>query len=151
MTDPRKRKLAWLLWAAPVAVVAIGASVHGAGMMAAPPADLDYARTQASEKGLFTASIAPGIEPVAINQMHSWTVGVVFADGGAVAPSAIRIDGGMPQHGHGLPTAPQVTADLGDGKFTVEGMKFNMPGWWVVKVEVDTADGTDTATFNLAL
>jgi len=30
-------------------------------------------------------------------------------------------------------------------------MRFNMPAWWVLDVEIDGTAGTDTATFNLAL
>lgn len=148
-SNPRRRAL--LLFGIPAIAVLIGAGAFGAMKMAPPPADLDYSRTQTSEKGLFTATIEPAADPIAVNQMHSWTVGIAMADGSAVDPSSVTIDGGMPQHGHGLPTAPQVTSDLGDGKFAVEGMKFNMGGWWVVNVHVATPQGEDVATFNLKL
>ena len=65
--------------------------------------------------------------------------------------AAITIDGGMPQHGHGLPTQPEVSANLGAGRYQVEGMKFNMPGWWVVNLSVNGPAGADTVTFNLVL
>lgn len=146
-----KRKFTWVFWALPVVLVLGLAAYFGLRMMAPPPADLDLARTKASEKGTFTATIEPGAEPISINELHGWTISVEMADGTPVDPSAIKVDGGMPQHGHGLPTAPQVTRELGDGRFEVEGMKFNMPGWWVVNVHVATAAGEDTATFNLTL
>jgi hypothetical protein len=57
----------------------------------------------------------------------------------------------MPQHGHGLPTEPRVTEELGGGRYRVEGMKFNMPGWWTIKLSVSSAAGSDSATFNLTL
>jgi hypothetical protein len=142
-----RRKWTWVLWAAPLIVIlGAGAALFGM-MMGPPPADLDLGRTQLSENGLFTATIEPGIDPIAINQIHTWTIEVEMVDGSALKPDAIKVDGGMPQHGHGMPTAPQVTRDLGDGRFAVEGMKFNMPGWWVVNVHV----GDETATFNLTL
>lgn len=146
-TNTRRRAL--LLIGVPVAVVVLAAGAFAAMRMAPPPADLDYSRTQTSEKGLFTATIEPAADPIAVNQMHSWTVAIAVADGSPVDAAAVTIDGGMPQHGHGLPTAPQVTEDLGDGRFAVEGMKFNMGGWWVVNVHVETAQGADVATFNL--
>ncbi len=142
-----RRKWTWVLWAAPAVIVVGAAAAWLAMMMGPPPADLDLSRTQQSENGLFTATIAPGLDPVVINQIHTWTIDVEMADGSALTPDAIKVDGGMPQHGHGLPTAPQVTRDLGDGRFAVEGMKFNMPGWWVVNIHV----GDDTAIFNLTL
>src|SRR5687767_10612606 len=142
-----RRNLTWVLWAAP-AVIVVGAAAAWLGMMMGPPpADLDLSRTQQSENGLYTATIEPGLEPIALNQIHGWTIEVEMADGSPLTPDAIKVDGGMPQHGHGLPTAPQVTGELGEGKFAIEGMKFNMPGWWVVNVHV----GDETATFNLTL
>jgi hypothetical protein len=33
----------------------------------------------------------------------------------------------------------------------VDGMKFNMDGWWTLTVSIDGAAGADTATFNLVL
>jgi len=61
------------------------------------------------------------------------------------------VDGGMPQHGHGLPTKPRVTRDPGNGDHLVEGMKFNMGGWWVVKFRVNATTGSDSLVFNLKL
>lgn len=52
---------------------------------------------------------------------------------------------------HRLPTQPQVTGRNEDGAVIVDGVKFNMPGWWEVKVNVDGPAGRDVATFNLAL
>jgi hypothetical protein len=53
--------------------------------------------------------------------------------------------------GLALATHPQVSADLGDGRYQVTGMKFNMPGWWVATLSVEGPDGPDTVTFNLVL
>jgi hypothetical protein len=68
-----------------------------------------------------------------------------------VDSASITVDGGMPQHGHGLPTRPIVTKHLGEGEHLVEGMKFNMGGWWVVKFAISSAQGSDIVTFNLEL
>jgi hypothetical protein len=57
----------------------------------------------------------------------------------------------MPQHGHGLPTQPLVTAYLGDGTYLVEGMKFQMGGWWVVDFTIEANGQSDTVRFNLSL
>jgi hypothetical protein len=57
----------------------------------------------------------------------------------------------MPQHGHGLPTRPQVTRALGDGTYLVEGMKFQMGGWWVVDFTIEVNGQSDSVRFNLAL
>lgn len=57
----------------------------------------------------------------------------------------------MPQHGHGLPTTPQVTKNLGNGRCLIEGVKFNMRGWWTFELAVDGEDGADVVTFNIVL
>jgi hypothetical protein len=57
----------------------------------------------------------------------------------------------MPEHGHGMPTQPEVTQELSGGEYLVEGMKFSMPGWWVMKFHIKTIDKEDHATFNLLL
>lgn len=113
--------------------------------------DLDTATDRMTDDGLFRVSFVSEPDPVAINQMHSWALHVETADGRPVENAAITIGGGMPQHGHGLPTRPQVTEYLGDGNYRVEGLRFQMGGWWEVKFEIDADGQTDAITFNLIL
>jgi len=63
----------------------------------------------------------------------------------------IRVDGDMPEHGHGLPTRPRVTAYLGNGDYLVEGMKFQMTGWWYVEFDVSAGGTQDTVRFDFVL
>lgn len=145
-----KKNLAWL-WLAPLALAIAGGGVFAARMMQPPPSDLDYALSKATDKGFYVGTLQPGLDPLAVGPIHNWTVEVRTADGEPVEHASISIDGGMPQHGHGLPTRPQVTQELGDGRYLVEGMKFNMPGWWVIEIDIDGPAGADAATFNLSL
>ena len=145
-----KKKHVWF-WLAPVALVVAGGAVMAAKMMQPPPADLDYALSKKTDGGLYIGTLEPGLDPVTVGPIHNWTIEVKTVDGVPVEHASISIDGGMPQHGHGLPTKPQVTQDLGDGRYLIEGMKFNMPGWWVIEIDIDGAAGTDVATFNLSL
>jgi hypothetical protein len=57
----------------------------------------------------------------------------------------------MPQHGHGLPSRPQVTKNLGSGNYLVEGMKFQMGGWWVMDFTINANGQTDAVHFNMML
>jgi hypothetical protein len=125
--------------------------VTGCMMFAKPPADLDYSRTRASESGLYRATIAAQGDSIPQGRLHRWTFHLETADGTAVDSAVIKVDGGMPQHGHGLPTKPAVTRALGGGDHMVEGMKFNMGGWWVVKFDIDGPAGRDSIVFNLKL
>jgi hypothetical protein len=138
-----------LIWALPVAGLLIAAAGHGVMMLVPPPADLDLSWTQTSTNGSFVASIEPG--SIKIGETATWTIEVASTGSEAIALEQITVDGGMPLHGHGLPTEPQVTRDLGGGRFEVENMKFSMTGWWVVNVHVETPAGKDQATFNLSL
>jgi hypothetical protein len=120
-------------------------------LFAKPPADLDYSRTRTSEAGRYRATIHPQGDSIPQGRLQRWTLHLETAAGMPVDSVTVTVDGGMPQHGHGLPTKPQVTRVLGNGDHLVEGMKFNMGGWWIVKFGVDAAAGRDSVVFNLKL
>jgi hypothetical protein len=120
-------------------------------MMAPPPADLDLSRTKLSQAGLYRVSVTPESEPFDRSRMHNWVVTIDTASGEPVAGAQVDIDGGMPQHGHGLPTAPRVSATETPGRYLLQGIRFGMPGWWVVELEIDAPAGRDRVEFNLSL
>ena len=132
---------------APVAATLLA----GCMLFAKPPKDLDYSRTRTSEGGLYRATIKPQGDSIPQGKLHRWSLHLETASGAVVDSATIAVDGGMPQHGHGLPTRPRVTRDLGNGDHLVEGMKFNMGGWWVVKFRVASDAGRDSLVFNLKL
>jgi hypothetical protein len=120
-------------------------------MFAGPPKGLDYSRTRLSERGLYRATIRPQGDTIPQGKLQRWTLHMETATGAPVDSAVVSVDGGMPQHGHGLPTKPRVTRALGNGDHLVEGLKFNMGGWWVVKFRVNAAAGTDSLVFNVKL
>jgi hypothetical protein len=115
------------------------------------PADLDLSTTRLSAQGAYRVSYEPRRGTVPVNQIHAWTLHVETADGRPVEGATITVDGDMPQHGHGLPTEPQVTADLGGGHYLVEGLKFHMPGWWVMDFTISADGRTDAVRFDMLL
>jgi hypothetical protein len=115
------------------------------------PSDLDFSRSRISETGLYRAEIRPDGDSIPKGKLQKWTLHLENAAGVPVDTAKITVAGGMPQHGHGLPTKPLVTRQLGNGDYRVEGMKFNMGGWWVVKFRVNAAAGADSLVFNLKL
>ena len=138
------------LWAIPAGLLLAGVSVVGIRMLLPPPADLDLARTQTSNNGAFVATIEPPAA-IVIGEAQTWTIEVTMTNGSSLRLEDVTIDGGMPAHGHGMPDEPKVTRDLGEGRFTVEGVTLSMAGWWVVNVHVATPGGPDQATFNVVL
>lgn len=140
-----------LVLGAAVLVLLAVAAFYGMRMMAPPPAELDLAREKGSAGGLYTVAIAPEAEPVPQGALHNWIVTVKLADGTPVEDAEIAVDGGMPQHGHGLPTSPQATPHLGEGRYRIEGVRFNMGGWWVLKLAISSPAGDDAVEFNIVL
>jgi hypothetical protein len=145
-----RRQRAWKWIAALVSAALIVAWVALGAVMLRPP-ERDYATTRLSEQGLFRASYASDSTPIPINKLHSWTLHLETADGQPIEQADIRIDGDMPEHGHGLPSQPRVTAYLGNGDYLVEGMKFQMTGWWVIDFDVLVGGERDQVRFNLLL
>jgi hypothetical protein len=134
-----------------VGVLLAAAAFFAFRIMMTPPEGLDLARSKASAKGLYVVAIAPEKEPLEQGPLHSWILTLKTPDGAAVEGAAITIGGGMPQHGHGLPTQPQATASLGEGRYRIEGVRFNMSGWWEFTFDIKAAAGDDSVVFNLTL
>jgi cytochrome c peroxidase len=130
-----------------IAVLLLAASTLAAGCMRASAADADVTLHKRSSHGLYFVELQPPSTPPAINVLHQWRVRVTTPAGAAVAGARIRVDGGMPAHGHGMPTQPRVTRELGDGTYLVDGMKFSMGGTWELRFEIESAAGADSVAF----
>ncbi len=116
-----------------------------------PPADLNVDLKRSTEQGRYVVTLQPPATAPAINQIHAWQVKVASPAGAPVHEARIAVDGGMPQHGHGLPTQPLVRRELADGTYLLEGMKFSMTGWWEIKLALQTPAGPDKVTFNVVV
>jgi hypothetical protein len=105
---------------------------------------------RASMQRHYTVTIQPQ-EPLRPRQIQTIRVFIADAEGRAIDGAVIAVDGGMPEHGHGLPTRPRMTKRLGGGLYEIEGVRFNMGGWWEFKLAITAPAGADTVTFNLNL
>ena len=124
------------------------AMIHG-GAKKPAPSEFGLGPRQSST-GLYMATLQPA-ESLRPRKLQTVQVALTDAKGRSVDGAVITVDGGMPQHGHGLPTQPRVTKALGDGEYVIEGVRFNMGGWWELRLAIAGKEGTDTVTFNLAL
>ena len=115
-----------------------------------PQAEREYATQRESAHGAFRVSYRTD-SPIAVGRLHAWTLHVARADGSPVGDATIAVDGDMPEHRHGLPTRPRVTRSFGNGDYLVEGVKFQMGGWWVMDFDVTAGGHTDRVRFNLQL
>lgn len=134
-----------------VTLTACGSAMMMLGHGAKRPAASEFGLgPRASVSGRYTATLQPE-QPLRVRKLQSVVVSIHDSKGRAVESATIAVDGGMPQHGHGLPTRPRVTKNLGEGAYEISGVRFNMGGWWEFKLAITDEAGTDTVTFNLAL
>ena len=105
----------------------------------------------ASESGYFLVEALPENRPVRLNKHHSWIVRVTDSKGVPLSNLSLAIGGGMPGHGHGLPTQPRVTENLGSGRYRISGLLFNMHGDWILRVGVRDGDIQDEARLHFAI
>lgn len=117
----------------------------GAAQPAAGNPDLSLSRT--SPNGHFVVTLVPPAS-VPVQEIHEWQVKVATPGGAPVSGAAVYLNGGMPEHGHGLPTRPAVTREPVPGTYVVEGMKFSMPGMWELLVAVRKDTTSDVTAFN---
>ncbi len=104
-----------------------------------------------SENQHFVVEFGPQEGVAAIGRFQSWVVHLRDPQDDPVYPARIGLNGGMPGHGHGMPTQPQVTRYLGEGRYLVEGMKLNMAGDWVFVLGVQTPSTRDRVTFQVTV
>ncbi len=143
-------KSGWLYALAVVGLVLLAFLAYVA-MPTPPKPDLDQSRTRTSANKLYVVSIEPEQPDIRQGELHAWIATVKTADGKPVDDASITVGGGMPDHNPGLPTAPQMTEHLGEGRYKIDGVKFSMTGWWELRFDVSSAVGSDTVTFNLVL
>lgn len=127
------------------------AALAGCSIFAGVPPGLDLRLTRPSENLAYLVAMRPVEQQVPINRLHAWEIRVTSAAGVPVTHARIAFDGGMPQHGHGFPTSPRVTEELGDGRYRLDGMKFSMSGWWEMKLAINSPLGADKVTFNTVI
>jgi hypothetical protein len=136
---------------AAIAIAAAAALATGCGRFRGSVPSPDIQTVKMSAHQLYRAAVRPEMVPIPVRRLQRWTLHLDTADGRPLDAATITMNGGMPQHRHGLPTSPRVTVALGNGDHLVEGVKFNMGGWWVVRFAITSSAGTDTVTFNLGL
>ncbi len=122
-----------------------------AATLFAPDSIADADESWVSDSGYFTVTFRSELQPLAINRIHSWILHVEDRHGNPIRNAEINIDGGMPEHNHGLPTAPQVNETSKAGDYKVEGMRFHMRGYWEIRIQIDVGNQRDSVMVPLDL
>jgi len=117
-----------------------------------PAAEPAWGGRAVSDSGRLVGRIYPESgDRIEIGRFQDWVLELRDTRGADVLGAAIAIAGGMPGHGHGLPTQPRVTEEIGGGRYRIEGVKLNMVGAWVIEVFVETPALRDRLRFDLAI
>lgn len=118
----------------------------------AAPSEAAMFAPETSDGGEIVGTVTPSEVPPPVGELHTWVLHLEDTSGTPIEGAIISVDGDMPAHGHGLPTQPQVTDDLGDGDYLVEGMEFQMGGEWYVEFTITTPEiDRDTLRFDFEL
>lgn len=104
-----------------------------------------------SRSGRFHIMFESEVDPIVINRIHRWVLRVETAEGHPVSGAQITMQGGMPEHDHGLPTRPRVTASHDPGGYLIEGIRFHMNGRWELEFTINTGSDEDTVLIPLDL
>ena len=97
-----------------------------------------------SEAGLYRATIRPQGDTIPQGKLQRWTLHLETAAGAPVDSATSPWTAGCRSTATACRRSRASRAQLGNGDHLVEGMKFNMGGWWVVKFRVDAAAGRDS-------
>jgi hypothetical protein len=95
-----------------------------------------------SDNGLYQVVVVNDLSKAPLNEFVSIGAKVFGRDDQLIDGAVVTVNGGMPSHGHGLPTSPEAAETCG-GSYLIEGLKFTMPGHWVIILDIVAQDGPD--------
>ncbi len=108
-------------------------------------------QTRISTNGIYHVTVDSWLKPLLLGRMHAWTAEIRTQDGKPVTDAKIKVGGGMPIHNHGFPTQPEATKQIEDGQYLIEGIKFSMPGPWVLFLDITANGKTDSVAFDITM
>jgi hypothetical protein len=77
-----------------------------------------------------------------------WTIEIQTASGTRVPNASLALESWMPDEERFVAVHPRVS-ELAEGRYRVDGLRLDRPGWWNVKLAISAASGTDSLAFNL--
>lgn len=103
-----------------------------------------------SNAGTYRVEYRTRPEPIPLNAPFEIDVRVSADSPAAMDDLSLDVDGYMPDHLHGMSRRPAVE-DLGQGRFSVNGMLFHMPGDWQLFFDFSHGAATERAQFDVVL
>ena len=113
------------------------------------PKEIDYSTSRVSDKGFYTVSYKTIGGAIKINRIQSWEVTVSDADGKPVNDAKLILSGKMVENDHGLPINPVITRAGFEGLYRIDKMQFDMPGLWLISIDIMAGETSDSVSFYL--
>lgn len=115
----------------------------------AESAPSSWQKAMTGTKGKYHALLQCETSPQA-GQFQQCQISFSTLQKAAASLDAVQMEGGMPGHGHGLPTSPVLSLQE-TGTYQIEGLKYNMPGNWLLGFRVNGELGEDKIIFKFTI
>jgi hypothetical protein len=113
------------------------------------PNNLDYSPAKLSLNGVYNISYKSIGGDIRINRAHSWELTVRDADNKPVNNARVLLSAKMPVQERSLSVHPVISRAGFGGLYRIDNMKFDMPGWWVVTINIMADNIPDRTSFNI--
>lgn len=118
----------------------------GAGGVRAEPAVIGGDQLEGlslpTAQALYRVTLHPPLE-IGINRYQTWGIFIEDATGKALDQAVVDLRADMPAHGHGLLAQPRIVPGRAPGRYRVEGLRFHMPGYWEIRIQVNQGGKAD--------
>jgi hypothetical protein len=94
-----------------------------------------------SHNGVYRASMTASAN-------NQWTIEIQDASGTRIPSASLALESWMPDDERVVAVHPRVS-ELAEGRYRVDGLRLDRPGWWNVKLAISATAGTDSLAFNL--
>ena len=132
-------------WQSRIIAAALFLAANGVAAQGCP----ELAGAQKVESERYVVAYRPRPDRVVVGK-HFAVEFTVCAKSGQPAPEAVRVDGYMPEHRHGMNYRAVVKPAEG-GRYVADGLMFHMPGKWDFIFEVRGGGKTDRMTHGVIL
>ncbi|WP_439103957.1 FixH family protein [Celeribacter marinus] len=113
-------------------------------------ASTTQAQAKVGENRLIRVDFAQSLDTLPVFEFTQIEFHLTDPDGAPIVGAAVNVSGGMRQHGHGLPTSPKV-AEIADGTYRINGLKFSMTGLWELSLDVQAQQLRDTVVVEFGI
>lgn len=89
---------------------------------------------QQSQKNIYQGTLECQ-NPISAGSFQNCWLRLIMSDK-PIENATVFVNGGMPTHGHGLPTSPKAIWTKNKNAYLIKGLKFSMPGQWKLSFKV---------------